>query len=215
MGRDDWFRNADWNPTVAQTFEAKLRRARRKELYLRVQASVLRESHPDVAHALLDRYFVLPKQFDAAQAYVDRAHAFLAQGRVEDALAAYESALAREAEFPNLLTQAYLELPFEIATRRLSRHYDRAVEVLTVNRARLTFPVEYFKWNAARALIAQATQHESCSGFAREALKAAERGASGFRYHPQIGLVPETLAGVVAQMRSLCADPTWPPSRHA
>ena len=73
-----------------QAFDEKLRRARRKEQYLRIQACTLARSHPEVALKLLDRYFELQDDFDHAQAHVDRATALLALGRVGEALAAYE-----------------------------------------------------------------------------------------------------------------------------
>ncbi len=92
-------------------------------------------------HSLLDRYFALKDDFDHAQAYVDRATALLALGRVEEAIESYTAALAREAVFPNLQTQAYLELPYLIATRGLRQKYDDAMEILEKYRARLTSPV--------------------------------------------------------------------------
>src|SRR5262245_14257718 len=91
----DWFRNTRWNASIEQAFDDKLRRARRKEQYLRIQASMLARSHPDAALALLARYFELPNDFDHAQAHVDRATAYLALGRVADAVGAYEAALER------------------------------------------------------------------------------------------------------------------------
>src|SRR5688500_13421369 len=108
----DWFRNTTWNESVERAFDEKLRSAKRKEQYLRIQASTLARSHPDVALKLLDRYFELTDNFDHAQAHVDRATALLALGRVSDAIASYEAALAREAAFPKLQTQAYLDLPY-------------------------------------------------------------------------------------------------------
>src|SRR5687767_8082388 len=80
----DWFRNATWNPSIERAFDDKLRRARRKEQYLRIQACTLGRSHPDVALKLLERYFSLPNDFDHAQAHVDRATAYLALGRVAE-----------------------------------------------------------------------------------------------------------------------------------
>ena len=206
MASDNWFRNVTWNDSVAQTFEARLRRARRKEQYLRIQASMLREGHPEVTHALLDRYFALPDQFDAAQAHVDRAHAYLAQQRVEEAILAFERALSREDEFPTLKTEAYIDLPFEIATRRLLPYYDRALDLLERHQSRRTFPVDFFRWNAAQALIAaSAGRTNACYPFARAALDAAERQSSGFSHHPDVGLVSNSLSGIVAEMRRLCA----------
>src|SRR5580693_8248935 len=98
--RDDWYRNTTWNDTVERAFNEKLNRARRKESYLRIQACSLARSHPDVALRLLDRYFTLKDDFDHAQAFVDRATALLALGRVNEAIESYNAALAREAEFP-------------------------------------------------------------------------------------------------------------------
>ena len=85
----EWFRNTTWNASIERAFDDKLRRARRKEQYLRIQACTLARLHPDVALKLLDRYFALPNDFDHAQAHVDRATAYLALGRVAEALTAY------------------------------------------------------------------------------------------------------------------------------
>ena len=71
----DWFRNTTWNKSVERAFDEKLRRAKRKEQYLRIQACTLARSYPEVALKLLDRYFELPDDFDHAQAHVDRATA--------------------------------------------------------------------------------------------------------------------------------------------
>jgi tetratricopeptide (TPR) repeat protein len=200
----DWFRNEIWNDQVAATFEAKLQRARRKEQYLRIQASTLAKRHPEVALALLERYFQFPEQFDAAQAYVDRAYACLALERVPEAIDSFERALAREAVFPNSLTQAYIELPFSIASRHLAERYGRALELLSLHRKRLMFPVDLFKWNASRALIAKDVG-EPAFEFARAALQAAETRQSGFQRHQQVGLVGAALLEVENEMRRLCA----------
>ena len=73
----EWFRNTTWNESIQAAFDAKLRRARRKGQYLRIQACTLARSHPEIALELLERYLALPDDFDRAQAYVDRAMAFL------------------------------------------------------------------------------------------------------------------------------------------
>src|SRR5690349_600570 len=76
MRSEDWFRNTEWNEAIAMNFEAKLRRARRKEQYVRIQAGCLATKHPDVALGLIDRFLAMPDQFDQAQAYCDRARAY-------------------------------------------------------------------------------------------------------------------------------------------
>ena len=106
-------------------------------------------------------------------------------------------ALAREAEFPNVQTQAYIELPYLIATAPLESSYSKAMEVLAKHEDSLTFPVDHFRWHAARALILAAQgDADAARPEARAALEAASRDKSGFRYHPGIGLVGDKYDGV-------------------
>jgi tetratricopeptide (TPR) repeat protein len=203
---DDWFRNEDWNPGVSRQFEEKLRRARRKEQYLRIQACTLASIRPEVALELLDRYFSMPDKFDHAQAYVDRATALKTLGRIEEAADAYESALAREVEFPSLKTQAYLELPVLIAVAGLQSRFDRAMVILDEQADRLMFPVDHFLWHAARALItASRGDRADAAPDARSALQAASKDDSGFRYHPSVGLVTEKHRGLLKDIAALGA----------
>lgn len=201
----DWFRNTTWDAAIEQAFDEKLRHARRKEQYLRIQACTLARSHPEVALQLLDRYFGLHDDFDHAQAHVDRATALLTLGRVDEALGAYEAALAREAVFPNLQTHAYLDLPYIVATRGVRERYTRALELLRLHESRLTFPVDRFRWHAAQALIATATgEAETVRSHATRALEAASRDNSGFRYHPSVGLVTPQYEAVVRKLEAQC-----------
>jgi tetratricopeptide (TPR) repeat protein len=190
MGSEDWYRNTDWGPDIAARFEEKLRRARRKEQYLRIQASILADRHPEIALNLLDRYFRMPTHFDHAQGHADRARAFLALGRLEDALVSYEAALRREDEYPNLLTQAAIDLPFLIATRQVAGRFDQAMDLLKRSKARLMFPIDRFKWHVANAMILRSCGDLAAAKVhASEALAEASRHESGFRYHSKLGLV--------------------------
>ena len=130
MARDDWFRNCDWNPAIEAAFFEKLRRACNKAQRLRIQAHTLARTHPEVALRLLDDYFKLGDHFDLAQAHVDRASAHLALGDTERAIEAYETALAVEDRRPNYKTQAYLALPFLIASAGIASRYERALHLL-------------------------------------------------------------------------------------
>jgi tetratricopeptide (TPR) repeat protein len=205
MTAEDWYRNTEWTERIAARFEEKLRKARRKEQYLRIQASTLAARHPEVALALLDRYFALRDDFDHAQAYVDRATALLSLDRMEDAIASYEAALNREDLFPNLLTQAYVDLPYLVAVREVETRYDRALELLDKHKARLMFPVDHFKWHAARALIS-ASRHDqtSAKAHAKLALEAASRDKSGFQHHPGVGLVTSRQNEVLQRLVRYC-----------
>lgn len=190
MAAEDWFRNREWNSSIEEAFFRKLGRARRKEQYLRIQASTLASSHPKVALRLLEQYFKLKDDFDHAQAHVDQATAYIALNRLDEAIESYESAIERERDFPRLQTQAVLDLPFLIATRRIERLYDRCLELLSESRGQLMFPVDHFRWHAANALILSARRRTSTAReHALQALGAAAKDKSGFRNHPSVGLV--------------------------
>jgi tetratricopeptide (TPR) repeat protein len=96
-------------------FFAKLKRARDKAQYLRIQAGCLTRSRPQIALTLLERYLATGDNFGRAQAYVDQANALLALGEVERALASYELALAREQEFLNLSQAMFPSERFKVA----------------------------------------------------------------------------------------------------
>ena len=194
----EWFRNKEWNAEIASSFNERLGRARRKEQYLRIQASTLANTHPTVSLELLDRYFELPDDFDHAQAHVDRATALLTLGRTDEAIEAYEAALTREAAFPKLLTGAYLEMPFLVAVGKIRNMYERSLELLEAHEDRLMFPVDHFRWHAAKALIAADSQlSEVATRHANQALEAASAQQSGFRYHSSVGLVKEDYDKVI------------------
>jgi tetratricopeptide (TPR) repeat protein len=194
----DWYRNTAWDETIERRFNEKLRRVKLKAQYLRIQASTLARTHPEAALKLLEQYFETPDDVERAQAHVDRATALQTLGRGGDAVAAYEAALAREAEYPRVETQAHLDLPFHVAVHRLSDHYDRALELLEAHKERLLFPVDHFRWHAAQALIAaDKGQAETAVEHRAAALKAAAAQYSGFDSHPRAGLVKDRYNDVI------------------
>lgn len=200
----EWYRNETWNDAVERSFNERLGRARRKEQYLRIQACLLATSHPLVALQLLERYFTLPDDFDHAQAFVDRATAYVALERLPEAVDAYEAALSREAAFPNLKTQAYLDLPYLVATRQLRDRYGRALALLEEHEKRLMFPVDLFRWHVAHALIASDLGRASVAGdHATRALEAAAQDKSVFRYHPSVGLVTKQYDDILKRVHDL------------
>ena len=190
MANSEWFRNTEWNDSIERAFFTKLARARRKAEYLRIQASILSQRHPNAALKLLEQYFSLGDPLFGAQAHLDRASAFLSLGNMAEALQSFEEALATEARRPNVLTEAYVRYPFAVAVHGIKDRYERVSQILEDHRRRLTFPVERFRWHAARALIAaDLGQTVEAGDHARKALAQAAADHSGFRHHPNIGLV--------------------------
>src|SRR5262245_57852255 len=193
MGRHDWFRNTSWDDAIEAAFLQKLKRAREKAQYLRIQASTLASSHPDVALRLLDQYFELGDDFAHAQAHMDRAVAYRALGQINRVIEALEAALAREKVFPNQQTRARVELAMLIVIERKSELYARASELMKEGAPFLIFPRDVYEWNGAHALLLhELGQHRDGQQLARLALEAAEKTKSGFRHHPNVGLVTNT-----------------------
>jgi hypothetical protein len=197
----DWYRNTSWDDEIEGRFNEKLKRTKLKAPFLRIQASTLATRHPEVSLRLLDQYFEQPDDVERAQAHVDRAVALLTLDRDGEAVAAYEAALAREAEYPRAHTQAHVDLPLHIAMRGLSEHYERALELLETHSEKLLFPIDEFKWHAAKALIAADSGDMDTANEQRAAaLKAAARTHSGFDSHPRAGLVKNRHDDVLAML---------------
>ena len=64
-----------------------------------------------------------------------------------------------------------------------ANEYANAVDVLNEHVDRLTFPLDYYKWHASKALI------NNDGSEAQKALDAAKVKRSGFRFHQDVGLV--------------------------
>ncbi|MEM6538573.1 MAG: hypothetical protein AAF668_12700 [Pseudomonadota bacterium] len=190
-GRYDWYRNEKWNPQIEEAFFAKLKRARKKDQYLKVQAYHLKDTRPEIALRLLDEFFSLKEDFFLAGAHSIAASALLALGRIDEAVEAYEAALRREEVFPNLKTNTCIELPFLIADRNLTSKFDRALEILAThqNDPVLAFPLARYMWHASKAVLLKRSNVELAREHAREALDAMGERESGFRYHQNLGLV--------------------------
>jgi hypothetical protein len=185
----EWFRNKDWNAEIAARFDSKLRRARDKPQYLRIQASYLADVQPEVALTLLDRYFALGDHFDMAAAFVDQSTAHLAKRETDAALYSLQRALARERERPNLQTQAWCAYADLVVSEPRPDLFDDVLAVLDEKQGDITFPVDKFIWYAARAIIYDIRGVPDARQAAVSALRLAEVTKSGFDRHPHVGLV--------------------------
>ncbi|KLK90350.1 hypothetical protein AA309_26155 [Microvirga vignae] len=210
MSDDNWFRNEAWNPEIAEQFQARLQRSRKKPQYLRIQASILAQTYPEAALTLLEQYFASEETFDLAQAYVDQATSYMAIGNIGAALSALEAAIARERAFPNVQTRAYLILPSIIAKHGLQERYSQALDILDAYRSKPTFPIDHYQWHGARALIlSDQGKSAEAADAAMLALEASRRTDSGFRHHPDIGLVQNTSDDLGKRLKRIAHATTW------
>ncbi|WHI53010.1 hypothetical protein P3339_09680 [Microbulbifer sp. MLAF003] len=143
MSNEDWYRNEEWREEIESMFSEKLKRARRKEQYLQVQACTIASTEPDVALSLLEQYFQLKDDFDHARAYCDMATVYIAKGQIKNAINSLVKALERESVFPNLKTEAYILYPMLIVEYKLPDLYQSANEALDEHQGRVMFPVDY------------------------------------------------------------------------
>lgn len=194
MVRDAWYSNTTWNEEIEAAFFERLKRARyHKPHYLRLQARTLTRTHPQVALRLLDLYFNTGQQTAfLALAHVDRANAYIALGQIDAAIAALQTALAREVVFPNVATRACFQLPKLVVIELRRDLYPRAREILDDASSRIAFPVDKYEHYGARALLLHDLHHfESAREYAELALEAAALDHSGIPRHPDVGLVTD------------------------
>ena len=205
MGKDDWYRNTEWNEEIESKFFAKLKRSRsQRDQYIVIQALALTKQYPEVSLCLVDFYFESRKnKFDDMRALVARADALLELGDIKKAMEAYRDVLAKEEEFPNHLSNTYVQYPYIVATRSIESEYEFALIVLKKHVSRLIFPIEHFMWHAARALIEKDPEQ------AVLALEATEIKNSGFRYHQNLGLVGKEHKKTIKQLHKISRHRTY------
>jgi hypothetical protein len=204
----DWFRQEEWNENIEQEFLAKLARARtQRDQYLVIQALTISKSAPTVALRLVDLYFDTKKDsFEDVRALSAKADAYLALGNIELAIDAMKCILAIERARPNHKTTTYVDYPFLVATQCISSEYHDALAVLDERMSDLMFPLDKFKWHAAKSLIHKAHREPDDSRrHAALALEAAQAKMSGFRYHQDLGLVGEEHKNTLASLRKIYA----------
>ncbi|MBB1390077.1 hypothetical protein H5185_11700 [Shewanella sp. SG44-6] len=185
MSSEDWYRNESWNASIEEHFYSKLKRTRtQRDQYLVIQALTLADTYPEVSLRLVNEYFESRKdQFDDIRALLAKANACKTLNDLDGCISAFKEVLGREREFPNYQTGVYLDYPYLVATQKIENEYANAVDVLNEHVDRLTFPLDYYKWHASKALI------NNDGSEAQKALDAAKVKRSGFRFHQDVGLV--------------------------
>lgn len=201
MSSEEWYRNEDWNEDIEKSFYEKLKRARsQRDQYMVIQALTLVPKHPEITLRLVQEYFDSRKdQFDDVRALLARTEAYLSLADITKALESYKAVLNREEEFPGHSTTAYVDYPYLVATLGVELEYKNAENVLNQHESRLMFPLDIFKWYAAKAIISGSSE------FAQKALSAAKVEKSGFRYHQGVGLVGEEHASTIERLIELSA----------
>jgi tetratricopeptide (TPR) repeat protein len=166
----DWYRNREWNADIAAAFEAKLARARRKAEYLSLQGQSLIGSAPETARELLRRAVSEDDKFETVRALAYLAQANLALGDVAAALDAYEHAIERQLECPNIVAVSLADYAFAVG------YWRRTERLPVVAQLADALPVEGLfgpdpQALAARAMIRALIGHAGAAEDARRALE--------------------------------------------
>ena len=192
MANEDWYRNTHWNDDIEAAFNGRLERSRsQKAQYLRIQGSILKDSHPDIAIRLLERCIDLGDEFQLAHALLDMAHAHLVRGDVDAALDTLEAVIEQEERQPRFRTTAAYDYPFLVALHGRTDRYRRALDLLE-RQGEGFFESMIFEAETAKALIFdEQGNNASAKEAARRALEAASVDVGWVPRHPGVGLVPK------------------------
>ncbi len=191
---DDWYRRTVWDKSEEESFFARLKRARgqyNKAQYLRIQASYIEKKYPEESLKLLDILIKeLPEPLELAQAFLQKAHCLISVSRFDEAVPWFRKVLKQESTYPKSLTQGYLDFPTYVVAHNLKDLFQEVRRILLANKSRLMFPLDYYLYHTALAIIEwENGNSDDAKKHALYALEAASENQSGFRYHPQVGLV--------------------------
>jgi tetratricopeptide (TPR) repeat protein len=190
MPTKEWFRHEEWSPEIEKEFFDRLRRAKKKDQYLRIQAGYLASTHPQVALDLIRRFFELRDPWDRASAYRVQGKAHESLNAFQAALRSYEDALEQERMMPQILTNAWLDLAMLVSMHAMSDHYDSVLAILRERKKQAVFPSTKFMHDASIALILAARgESATARSFAVAAVDMASRTHSGISRHPHVGLI--------------------------
>jgi len=205
MASTEYYRNTKWNKKIEEHFFSKLNRARtQKTQYLAIQAGMLVTNHPNQALKLIDYYFEIRKdKFHDNTVYWSQAKAFMSLDRIAEAMVSYKQVIKREEEFPNSRTYVLTEFPYVVATNKIEKEYEYALEALMEeDESYLGWPLIKFMHHATIALILNDKNH------AQLALDAAEIKQSGLRYHQNLGLVGKEYKQTVKKLHNIVTNKT-------
>jgi len=195
MSRTDWCRQTTWGQNERARFFSKLKRAKNKSGYLRVQGFTLLETHQAVNCVAAIELFQMalrdyPHEFENAQLHLGLGRCHEALTNVDEALRCFDLSMAAQDAFPNVKAGAYLDFCWLVARQKLKSKYDIALALLEKNKKEPFFPFENYKHYGSAALIhAELGKSLSAKENARVAIQAAEIKDSRARYHPHVGLV--------------------------
>ena len=193
---EDWYRRKTWTKEDQIAFFDRLKRSRtqyNKAQYLRIQASYLEDDYPVEALKLLDIAISdFPEPSEISQTFLQKAHCLIAISKTTEGIEAFRDVLMYEKKYPKYQTEGYLDFPLFIIAHKKKELYEEAKEILLSHEDRLLLPVDYYKYHTVLAIVEWDGKNiVNAKAHVEESRKAAAEKHSGFRYHPNVGLVKE------------------------
>lgn len=213
MASDDCSRHTTWNEQDRTEFHTRLRRARKhnRPQYLRIQAAHLANAGLHTAALeLLDQFFETEDNTGhMALAQLQRAESLLATGKEEAAIEAFRASLAAQRHVPNVQTEAWLQFTWFIVETENTPLYAEAESIVDEFSAidSTPFPASQYRLHCIRTiLLAHSGNMAEATVHAQKAIHAANATHSGFRYHPNLGLVHNTQTTVHQRVSEIASN---------
>lgn len=199
----DWYRRKTWTDEDQRDYFERLNLAKKhnRPQYLRIQAIELLETGEKENLEAAEK--LLKKQLsEFPEERVNRSSAFRTLGEIErirgnsdKALNYYRKALNFEKEFPNSITQAYLDFSELVVKEKREEDYNFVQELLLSRIDNLAFPIEKYKAYSILSIINKKNNElEKAKEFAKLAEQFVNAETSGFRYHKKLGVVKERVS---------------------
>ena len=218
MGRDDWYRNEEWNSEVEKVFLERLARSRgQRDQQLKIQVQMLAARFPNDALRLIEIYDdTRTEEVWDLDVIAASAKAYEELGETGKALEAYRRILQHDENQPFFPMHVLLDAPYLIARKGDVSDFPLAFELLqraemSMQKQGLNFAAQRFVFNASYALIRQRSgQQDQAKEHAVAALERAGVRHSGLRYHRKVGLVGDEHRKTIVRLRSIASGyPEW------
>ncbi|TYP89285.1 hypothetical protein BC792_1284 [Sphingobacterium allocomposti] len=161
----DWYRRKSWTKADEDEYFVKLRRARKngRPQYLRVQAVELIETKDksllSVAETLLHKILTdyPDERTEKSHAYNLLGEIYKLKGNYETALIYFQKSLDFEREFPNVISNAYLNFSETVVLAERTDLYGSVERLLTekIGHDTLKFPVQNYIIYSVMAIISE------------------------------------------------------------
>lgn len=196
MSKDDWFRLKTWTKEDKKNFFIRLNKSRsiyNKAQYLRIQALYLSEEYVldaiELCELVIKEY---PDPSEISMAYYTLAGCYLKLGNYNNAIQSFRKAFNAMRDYPNSLNSSFLDYAYWAVVNKKTDLYDEVLSILIEFDKILLFPKDFYLKYGIQAIIDYERGNITKAKLeCKKAFEYANKISSGFKYHPNIGLVKE------------------------